>query len=221
MTTRMEIVTENVALAALRKLAAANPPIQQETLKEAFEARWPTPGSNMPMTDAIHATAQAVGACTGHDIDSSKTAVSQAWQPAVQETVEECFKAARHSFEKKDPLQGVETLTDAVRTTLGNIAALRKWPHDTDDNLYKLTAALACGSEWPATVEEHEQALDNASEEGMDLTAAMGASMGRPDMLKFGVYAENPDRPEQDGFLFATATIELANRLAGQEPEKA
>ena len=45
--------------------------------------------------------------------------------------------------------------------------------------------------------------------------------MGRPDMLKFGVYAENPDGPEEDGFLFATTTIELANRLAEQEPAKA
>ena len=45
--------------------------------------------------------------------------------------------------------------------------------------------------------------------------AALGASMGRPDMLKFGVYAENPNGAEEDGFLFATTTIELANRLAG------
>ena len=35
-------------------------------------------------------------------------------------------------------------------------------------------------------------------------------------MLKFGAYAEDPDGPEEEGFLFAAATIELANRLAGQ-----
>ena len=35
-------------------------------------------------------------------------------------------------------------------------------------------------------------------------------------MLKFGVYAENPDRAEEDEVLFAKTTIELANRLAEQ-----
>ena len=35
-------------------------------------------------------------------------------------------------------------------------------------------------------------------------------------MLKFGAYAEDPDGPEEEGFLFAATTIELAHRLAGQ-----
>ena len=48
------------------------------------------------------------------------------------------------------------------------------------------------------------------------MDAAFAASMGRPDMLKFGVYAENPDDAEEDGFLFATTAIDLANQLAAQ-----
>ena len=179
MTTRMEKVAEDVALTVLQKTgSAADPPFQPETLKEAFQARWPTPDSRQPMNDAMSAAAQAASSCTGQDVDSWKTTVSQAWQPAVKEVVEEYFKTARHSFEKGEPLEGVETLTDAVRATLGHIAAAREWPHNTDDDLYAVAAALGSGSGWPGTMEEFDQALDNASEEGKDLRAALGASMG-------------------------------------------
>jgi hypothetical protein len=41
--------------------------------------------------------------------------------------------------------------------------------------------------------------------------------MGRPDVLRFGLYEGDREGPESDGFLFARTTIELANRLAGQE----
>ena len=112
----------------------------------------------------------------------------------------------------------METLTDAVRATLGHIAAVRGWPHSAHDDLYYIAAALASGSGWPESMEEFERALANASEEGGNMRAAFAASMGRPDMLKFGVYAEYPEDAEEDGFLFATVAIELANRLAGQAP---
>ena len=130
--------------------------------------------------------------------------------------VEEYFQAARHSFKQGDPRQGVETLTDAVRATLGHIAATRNWSHSTQDDLYGIAAALGSNSDWPATMEEFQRALDNCTREGDDLGAALCASMGRPDMLKFGAYAEDPDGPEEEGFLFAATTIELAHRLAGQ-----
>ena len=217
MKTRMEKVAEDIALTALRKVAsAAHTLLQLEKLKEDFQARWPAPASGSPMNDAMSAAAQAASSCADQDTDSWKITVSQAWQPAVEESVEEYFKAARHSFEKGEPLQGVETLTDAVRATLGHIAAVRNWPHNTDSNLYRTAAALGSRQGWPDTIEKFDQALEGASKEGDNLCAALGASMGRPDMLKFGVYADEPDRAEEDGFLFATTTIELANRLAGQ-----
>ena len=216
MNTRMEKVTEDIALATLRKLdQAARPSLQPETLKQAFQAIWPTPDSTTPMNDAMNAVARAAGSCTGQDADTWKTGVSQAWQPAVEEVVEEYFKAAKHSFRKGEPLEGVETLTDAVRATLGHIAATRNWPHSTHDDLYSIAAALGSGNGWPDTMEEFDDALNNRSEEGENLGSNLGASMGRPDMLKFGVYAENQNEAEEDGFLFATTTIELANRLAG------
>ena len=219
MNTRMEKAAQDVALTALRIVShVAQPTPQLEKIKEDFQARWPVPDSNRPMNDAISAVAQAVSSCTGQDADTWKTTVSQTWQPAVEEVVEAYFKAAKNSFEKGDPLDGVETLTDAVRATLGHIAALRNWPHSTHDDLYSIAAALGSGSEWPNTIEEFDRALEGVSKEGDNLGAALGASMGRPRMLKFGVYAENPDGPEEDGILFATATIELANRLACQRP---
>ena len=217
MNTRMEKVSGNIALVVLRKLGyAAQPTLQSETLQEAFQTRWPTHDSRMPMNDAMSAAAQAAGSCTGQDANSWKTGVSQAWQPAVEEVVEEYFKAAKHSFGKGETLQGVETLTDAVRATLGHIAATRNWPHSTHDNLYRIAAALGSKNGWPDTIEEFNEALKNRSQEGKNLGAALGASMGRPRSLKFGFYAENPDEAEEDSFLFATTTIELANRLAGQ-----
>ena len=217
MNTRMEKVAQDVALTALRIVShVAQPTPELEKIKEDFQARWPVPESNRPMNDAISAVAQAVSSCTSQDADTWKTTVSQTWQPAVEEVVQAYFKAARTSFEKGAPLDGVETLTDAVRATLGHIAAVRNWPHNTHDDLYRIAAALGSGSEWPNTIEELDQALESVSKEGDNLGAALGASMGRPDMLKFGVYAENPDGPEEDGILFATATIELANRLAAQ-----
>ena len=217
MNTRMEKVAEDVALTTLRIVGyAAQPTPPSEKLKEDFQARWPVPDSRLPMNDAMSAAAQAVSSYTGQDADSWKPTVSQTWQPAVEEVIGEYFKAARNSFEKGDPLEGVETFTDAVRATLGNIAAVRNWPHGTDDNLYRMVAALGSGHRWPETMEEFDRALENASEEGKDLSAGLGASMGRPRSLKFGTYAENPDGAEEDGFLFATTAIELANRLAEQ-----
>ena len=129
MNTRMEKVAEDVALTALRSAGtASDPPLEPETLKEAFRARSPTQDSQRPMNDAMDAAAQAAGNCSGQDAESWQTTMSRAWQPAVEEVVEEYFKAAQHSFEKGESLEGVETLTDAVRATLGYIAAVRKWP---------------------------------------------------------------------------------------------
>ena len=222
MNTRMEKVAEDIALTALRKVgSAAQPPLQPEKLKDAFQVGWPVPDSRRPMNDAMTAAAQAASNCAGQDADNWKITVSQAWRPAVEEVVEEYFKAARRGFEKGEPLDGVETLTDAVRATLGHIAAVRYWSHSTHENLYSIAAALGSGRPWPDSIEEFDEALINRSEEGKNLGAALGASMGRPRMLKFGAYAENPDGPEEDGFLFAKTAIELANRLAEQEPAKA
>ena len=218
MNTRMEKVAKDVALTVLRNASTtAEPPLQPEKIIEAFQARWLAPDSRRPMNEAMVTALDVVAANTPEqDLETRKTLIEAAWNNAVEEVIEEYFKAARHSFEKGEPLEGVETLTDAVRATLGRIAADRNWPHGTHDDLYNIAAALGSGSEWPDTTEEFDRALQNASKEGQNLRAALGANMGRPRMLKFGVYAENPDWIEEDGLLFAKTTIELANRLAEQ-----
>ena len=48
------------------------------------------------------------------------------------------------------------------------------------------------------------------------MSAAMGASLGLPESLKFGTYCENPEDAEENGFSFAKTAIELANHLAAQ-----
>ncbi len=219
MTTRMERVAEDIALATLRKASTlAEQPLHPEKLQEGFHTKWPAQDSRLPMNEAMSA---AVGAATNSthapDRESWKTRIVDAWSKAVEEVVLGYFRAAQHSFEKGQSLEGVETLTDAVRATLGHIAATREWPHSTHEDLYSIAAALASGNGWPEEMEEFDQALKDASPEGKNLCAALGASMGRPDMLKFGRYDGDPDGPERDGLLFARATIELANRLADQE----
>ena len=219
MTTRMERVAEDIALATLRKACAlAEPPIQPEKLHERFRTMWPAGDSRLPMNDAMSAVVGAA-AHSAHapDRESWKTLMEDAWSGAVDEVVEGYFKTAQHSFENGQPMEGVETLTDAVRATLGRIAATREWPHSTDEDLYSIAAALASGNGWPEEMEEFDQALKDASPEGGNLCSALGASMGRPDVLRFGLYEGNREGPESDGFLFARTTIELANRLADQE----
>ena len=200
MTTRMERVVEDVALAVLRKAStAAEPPLQQEKLKKGFQAKWLTTGSLLPMNDAMNAATQAASTSSGQYTDRWKTTVSDVWQTAVQETIEGYFKAARHSFEQGEALEGVETLTDAVRASLDHIAAVRNWPHRTHDDLYAIAAALGSGTGWPSTMQEFDQALDNCSEEGKHLGSALGASMGLPSSIRFGTYAEEPESAEENG----------------------
>ena len=216
MTTRMESATELVALTALRKAnSAQDSPVQPETLREAFRARWPVPGSNTPMNDAMGAAAQAASSFAGQDGEAWKAAVSRAWQPAAREAAQEYLKTARESFRKGEIAQGAESLTDAVRATLGYIAAARGWPHATDEDLHMTTTALASGHGWPETMEEFDDALDNMSEEGEHLNACLGASMGLPGSIAFGTYTDAPYDAEESGFLFAETVMVLAEKLAG------
>ena len=216
MTTRMEQVAEDVALTALQKSTEQSGyPPDPAGLKTALRACWPPEGSQSPMLDAMKAAAETAG--QGRDGASQEPwadLLEKAWEQAVEDTVQEYFASARRSFKEGEPLQALETLTDAVRATFGHIASRRDWPHATDSDIYSISAGLGSNGQWPATLEELDQALLNPSKEGREMGLAMSASMGRPDMFKFGTYLEEPDAAEREGFLFASTAIELANRLA-------
>ena len=49
------------------------------------------------------------------------------------------------------------------------------------------------------------------------LCSNLAASMGRPDILRFGLYEEDPWGPQKDAALFARRTVELARGLAESE----
>ena len=216
MKTRMEKVAEDITLGALKRACSmAQPPSRAETLQEAFQANWPTPDSTHPMNDAIGAAAR-LARNAGQDPDTWKDTMAEAWQSAVEAVMAEYLKAARESFQRGEHIQGAETLTDAVRATIGHIAMTRNWPHGTHGDLYIIVAALGSGSRWPETLEEFDQALDNLSEEGRRLASALGASTGLPRSIAFGTYLEDPHDAEENGFLFAEMVMELAPQLAGQ-----
>ena len=220
MKTRMEKVTEDITLTALKRVCSTTktPPLT-EKLREAFQAGWPIPGSEYPMNDAIGGAARLAGS-VGQDPDTWKETMAEAWQPAVETVVAEYLKSARESFQRGEHAQGAETLTDAVRATIGHIAASRNWPHSTDDSLFRTAAALGSGAGWPQSTEEFNQALASLSKDGDYLNSALGASIGLPRSIAFGTYLEDPENAEENGLGFATVVIELAHRLAGQEPER-
>ena len=110
--------------------------------------------------------------------------ISKAWQPAVQETVSQYVSNAQRSFESEMYLEGAELLADAVRTTLGYIAAERHWPHADQGDLYSIIAALSNNNGWPETLDAFDQALDNYSEEAKRLASATGTSIGLPRQHK-------------------------------------
>ena len=109
MTTRMEEVAEDIALAALRKASTeAEPPLQPEKLQEGFRATWPAVDSRLPMNDAMTAVVAAAAHSTHTpDQESWKTLMEETWREAVEEVVEGYFKDARHNFERGQSLEGV------------------------------------------------------------------------------------------------------------------
>lgn len=221
MATRMEQATEKMALAVLRKIGVAvEPPLSMEKLKKNFYARWPTEGSRFPINDAMLAARNAAIASKGRtrsgwdeEKGTLQTPIADAWDEAVAETVAQYFDKARKTFDRGQPLDGTEALTDAVRAALGYIAATLQWPHGTQGELYNVAEGLAAGA-LPKEDDNASEYPDTVSEEGVDLCSAFAASMGRPASVKFGLFYNSQDGSDEDAIRFAERTIELAGRLA-------
>lgn len=131
--------------------------------------------------------AMAAAGCQGQDPAHWKAVISRTWNAAVESVVAQRLESARRSFSEGDPLQGTDTLTDAVRATFGRIAAARDWPHADSEDLYCISAALASAIDWPGTMEDFQRALDGCTKQGEGLGAALGASLGLPESIKFGI----------------------------------
>ena len=179
MATRMEQNTEKIALAVLQNICVAvEPPLSMEKLKKNFYARWPTEGSRYPINDAMRAAQNAAIASKerkrsgwSEEEGTWKTPIADVWDEVVSETVARYFDRARKSFDRGEPLEGTETLTDAVRAALGYIAATREWPHGTRGELYNVAEGLAAGV-LPKEDDNSLEYPDTVSEEGIDLCAA-------------------------------------------------
>ena len=225
MKSKMEKVVEEIALDVLRNVAAiAEPPLRKMQLERSFLGEWPADSSRFPINDAMKAAVNAAIASGSRPnsgwnqgVEGWKTPIADTWDRAVSEAVDGFFEKARECFDKERFLEGTETLTDAVRVTLGDIAAQRGWPHGTDDDLYRAAAALATDGRFPGDSEDLYVLLENASEDGMDLCGALGASMGRPETVMCGLYGEEQTGVGEDAQRFARMTITKARSLAGEK----
>ena len=207
MNSRMEKIAEEIALTVLRNLGTREGlTVPAETLERDFCDHWPSDGSRYPINDAIDAVASLGVLEVGQ--------LPAVWRTAADDTVVACFEDAQASFESDDYLQGTETLANAVRASLGYIAATFGWPHAVDDDLYRTAAALATGRPFPADDDNLYVLLDDASDEGLDLCSALGAVLGRTDALRCGLYDETAFRAQHDSRLFARMTITIAQTLA-------
>ena len=222
MATRIEMVIERVAMAFLQNVSAVGAPHHvSESLEKSFLARWPSEESRFPMLDARKAAilaATAGGDRLSADADHAKgqwkASSADVWEKAVDDTIEEYFETSRENFRNASPMAGSEALTDAVRAALVYIAAGLNWPHSTDDDLYRVSTALATGGSFPGDSQNLYELQKSASEEGIDLCSSLAASMGRPGAVRFGLYSDSPNGPGYDATYFARRTIDLAKRLS-------
>ena len=219
MPTRIEKVAQDIALTAAKMASAAqNNVIDEHSFEAIFDECWPQQYSDQPVTDAISAAAQAASCYSTPDQRQWITAIKESWQPAVTEVIAAYLTAAKESFEKGEALKGSENLTDAVRATLGSIAAQSNWPHRTDDDLFTAAAALGSGTDWPKSEDDFANALAARSALGRRLGSALGASIGLPESIAFGSYDGHLQQAGKDGFSFAATVMEIADRLAEPEP---
>ena len=220
MTTRMEQVAEKIALAVLRNVGGAvEPPLSIEKLEKNFYARWPTEGSKFPMNDAMQAALNAAIASKEpargerNKGETWETPIADAWDQAVADSVEQYFDAARQHFDKGEPLEGTETLTDAVSAVVACIAATREWPHATQGELYNAAEGLATGS-LPKEGGNWWEYQDTATDDGAEFRSFFAASMSCPDSVKFGLFYDSKDGSDEEAVMFARKAIELAGRMA-------
>ena len=219
MPTKMETIAHDIALAVLRLVIPQEAPARRLTAATtAFRLDWPPTTSTEPMRDALEAAIRAGELHTGQEAAEWTTRLQQAWTLAVDQTEKAYIDSARRSFRTGNHLQAAETLTDAVRTILGCIAASRAWPHETDEDLYTIAAMLGSGRPWPHSLEELHQALINRSHEAERFDEALHICMVLPKRIAMDYYHDAPESAATDGLAAIETFLQISHSLAGRTP---
>lgn len=185
----------------------------------------------LPLTALIHAYATANIINAHQLLGATNTAVNclpdtppaplpPEWRArllvAVDRASEYYFRAANNDFDLGSIVSGTENLCHAANCAVIGQAALRGWPHATDDDDTNAVVALATGT-LPQNSDEIYNLLRQAAKVGMDLSSNHEAVKSVRQAARLGHFVEHGYTSEL-ATSFALATTDLANRLGSDRP---
>lgn len=146
-----------------------------------------------------------------------RTPLTDHWGEVLQEVAaqatEDHLKQAQILFAEERLVEAAEEMTHAVVCQVAAIAASRGWPHSEENQMYDAVTGLATGR-IPEEAEDTYKLMKTASDKGIDLTNAFGASMGHPESLRMRMSNETVQEAREDSQYYARTAIELARQLA-------
>ena len=165
-------------------------------------------------------TAQVIRQREGTNSTDWSTPLTDHWGEVLQEVAEQATKEhlerAEALFGEENVIEAAEEMTHAVVCQVTAIAAKGGWPHSEETQIYDAVTALATGR-IPVEAEDTYKLMGTASDKGIDLSNAFGASMGHPESLRTGMSNETPQEAREDSQYYARTTIELARELSERE----
>ena len=163
------------------------------------------------------ATAQIIRQREGTNSTGWKTPLTDHWREVLQEVAEQAteehLERAETLFGEEKIVEAAEEMTHAVVCQVAAIAAGRGWPHSEENQIYDAVTALATGR-IPEEAEDTYKLMATASDKGIDLANAFGASMGRPESLRMKMSNETVQEAREDSQYYARTAIELARQLS-------
>ena len=163
------------------------------------------------------ATAQIIRQRQGTNSTGWKTPLTDHWREVLQEVAEQATKEhlerAEALFGEEKTVEAAEEMTHAVVCQVAAIAASRGGPHSEEKQIYDAVTALATGR-IPEEAEDTYKLMGTASDKGIDLANAFGASMGRPESLRTEMSNETVHEAREDSQYYARTAIALARQLS-------
>ena len=163
------------------------------------------------------ATAQKIRQREGMNSTGWTTPLTNHWGEVLQEVAEQATKEhlerAESLFGEERTVEAAEEMTHAVVCQVAAIAASRGWPHSEENQIYDAVTALATGR-IPEGTEDTYKLMGTASDRGIDLANAFGASMGHPESLRMGMSNETNREAREDSQYYARTAMELARELS-------